>query len=98
MMARDFIKVQFLEDVPPDEIEAALILATFATESLYGAPRLRLDAGHNFDRERLLLTVDATAAVGQTLSRLFLGFISRELDDECYSVRHVSPSTPTAVE
>jgi hypothetical protein len=89
-MPRDLIKIQFLDDVPPDEIEAALVLAVFATESLYGAPRMRLDGGHNLDRDRLVLTVDATAAVGQTLSRLFLGFISRELDEECYCVRHVA--------
>jgi hypothetical protein len=96
-MPRDFIKIQFLDDVPPDEIEAALIVAVFATESLYGAPRLRLDGGHNFDRDRLVLTVDATAAVGQSLSRLFVGFISRELDEECYSVRHLSSASALEV-
>ncbi len=66
----------FEEHVPSEEIEASLLLAILATESLHGESQTRLDAAHYFDPDKRACVIDAGTPVGRDLNRLFTGFIA----------------------
>jgi hypothetical protein len=84
----------FDTEVALEEVEAAMVLALFGTESLYGAARTRLEAAQYLDREKRLLVLDASTPVGNTLAKLFTGFLMRELGPDDFHVERVA--TPPA--
>src|SRR5262249_15574154 len=43
-MSRELYRYTFAPEVPPEEVEATLLLALFAVESLHGEAQVRLDA------------------------------------------------------
>lgn len=88
-MGTGIYRYTFQPSVPPAEIEAALVLAIFAAEVLHGEAQVQLDAGHCFDRHRLICVVDAATAVGRDIARLFVGFLQRELDPDSFKVERV---------
>jgi len=80
---------------PLDDVEAALVLALFATESLHGESQVRLETAHYFDLERRSCVIDAQTEVGRDLNRLFVGFLRREFGDDAFSVERVT-TAPTS--
>ena len=88
-MSLEIFRYTFASSIPSEEIEATLLLAILATESLHGAAQVRLDAAHAFDAERQICTIDARSQVGRDLNRLFVGFVSREFGDSAFEVRRV---------
>jgi len=84
--------------VPVDEIEASLLLAVLATESLHGAAQVRLEASHDFDVIRRECLISTGTPVGRDLNRLFVGFVQREFGDGEFRIErvdaglHLSPS------
>ena len=74
-----------------------MVLALFGTESLHGLARTRLESAHHLDREKRLLAVDASTQVGRDLSKLFTGFLIRELTLDGFHVERLeridAPST-----
>jgi hypothetical protein len=80
-MTRALYRYTFKPEVPLEEVEASLLLAIFAAESLYGEAAVRLDAGHYLDSDRRACVVDAGTAVGKDLARIFTGFLRREFAD-----------------
>ena len=66
-MTRELYRYTFKAHVPIEEIEASLVLAIFATESLHGEAQVRLDAGHYLDPDRRACVVEAGAAAGKDL-------------------------------
>ena len=87
-MCRDVYRYQFSPAVEMDDVEASLLLAVFAAESLHGEVRVRLDAAHCLDRDRRACVIDAGTPVGMDLNRLFLGFIRREYGNDAFRVEH----------
>ena len=77
---------EFGPSAPSDEVEATLILAVLAAESLHGEAQVRLDAAHTFDPDRRFCTIDAGTAVGRDLNRLFAGFVAREFGRNGFTV------------
>lgn len=77
-----------------DEVEASLLLAVLATESLHGECQTRLDAAHYFDPARRACVVDAGTPVGKDLNRLFTGFIGREFGPDAFTVERVKDQIP----
>ena len=73
-----------------EEIEASLVLAIMATESLHGQSDVRLDAAHAFDAAKRTCVIDADTVVGRDLNRLFVGFLSREFGEDTFQVEHVA--------
>jgi hypothetical protein len=94
-MSKVLYRYTFMRDAPIDDIEASLVLAILATESLHGEAQTRLDAAHCFDSEKRSCVIDASTAVGRDLSRIFGGFLSREFGPESFCVERVE--APTAV-
>jgi hypothetical protein len=88
-MIKEVYRYGFKSDVSPDDIEASLVLAVLATESLYGEPQVRLDAAHYLDRDGRACVIDASTAVGRNLNRLFVGFLNREFGANSFTVERV---------
>lgn len=85
----------FKSSVPMEEVEAALVLAIYAIESIYGAADTRLEASHAVDSNERKCVIDARTELGRDFSRVFLGFVTREFGDDSFEVERVEP-TPTA--
>lgn len=90
-------KYTFDPATPPEEIEAVLVLAIFAAESLHGESQVRLDAGHYLDVEGRTLVIDGTTVVGQDLNKLFCGFAAGEFGEACFRVERVPAREPAVV-
>jgi hypothetical protein len=83
-------RYQFTADAPLAEIEATVLLALFAAESLHGESKVRLDAAHHLDQQQRTCIIDATALVGQDFNRLFTGFLSREFGADAFQVERIA--------
>ena len=90
-MNQKIFRYVFDPSVPMEEIEASLVLAIMATESLHGQSDVRLDAAHAFDAAKRTCVIDADTQVGWNLNRLFVGFLSREFGEDSFQVEHVAP-------
>lgn len=96
-MSKELYRYTFTAIVPWEDIEASLVLAVMATESLHGESQVSLDLAHFFDKEGRACVIDAGTAVGRDFSRLFVGFLRREFGDDSFRVDRVDvPATPTA--
>jgi len=93
----DFYRYEFSQSVPCEDIEAALLLALLATESLHGEAQVRLDAAHTFDPEQRCCVIDAATPVGADLNKLFVNFIRRECGEEAFRVSRVDALSPEAM-
>ena len=69
-MAKEIYRYAFVPDIDIDEVEASLVLAIFATESLHGESQTRLDAAHYFDNVMRKCVIDSSTAVGRDLNKL----------------------------
>jgi len=85
-MVMEIYRYSFTPTVQFEEVEASLVLAVFAVESLHGESQVRLDAGHALDADKRQIVIDATTQVGRDLNRMFVGFISREFGAHVFVV------------
>lgn len=88
-MTRELYRYEFQPDVPLEEVEASLLLAVLATESLHGESQVRLDASHYLDSDRRACVIDAGTPVGRDVNRLFVGFLRREFGEDAFQVARV---------
>lgn len=72
-----------------EDVEASLLLAIFAAESLHGESQVRLDAAHAVDAEHGSCVIDASTQVGRDINRLFIGFVLREFGPDSFHVERV---------
>jgi len=89
-MTKELYRYEFQPDVPLEEVEASLLLALLATESLHGESQVRLDASHFLDPERRACVIDAGTLVGRDVNRLFVGFLRREFGEHAFGVERVN--------
>lgn len=88
-MIKDLYRYVFTPDVPVEEVEATLLLAVLATESLHGEAQTRLDVAHFLDPPKRACVIDAGTPVGRDINRLFVGFVSREFGEGVFGVERV---------
>ena len=88
-MNKDVYRYVFTPGVPIEEVEASMLLAVMAAESLHGETQTRLDAAHYLDPVKRSCVIDATTVVGRDLNRLFAGFLSREFGPESFVVERL---------
>lgn len=93
-MTVDVFRVSLSTEVPLDEAEMTLQLATFAAEGLFGIAQVRLDVGYHLDRDHHAILIDGTTEVGAAVVRLFLGLLLREFGEDAFHIDRVC-STPT---
>lgn len=84
-------RFQFKDDVPPKEIEETLFWAVFNAESVFGKPRVRLDASFLFDREKKVCVIDKTTEVGRHIAQVFTSLMTREFGEESFKVERLPP-------
>jgi len=90
-MTKEIYRYAFTSEVPVEEIEASILLAILAAESLHGEAQVRLDAAHFLDSEKRTCVIDATTAVGRDINCLFTGFLAREFGSDSFQVERVDP-------
>jgi hypothetical protein len=88
-MSKDLYRYAFTVDVPIDEVEASLLLAILATESLHGEAQTRLDAAIFVAPALGVCVIDASTSVGRDLNCLFVGFLSREFAADAFAVERI---------
>jgi hypothetical protein len=88
-MTKELYRYAFTPGVPIEEVEASLLLAVLATESLHGEAQTRLDAAHYLDPTKRACVIDAVTPVGRDLNRLFTGFLNREFGADVFVVERV---------
>lgn len=86
-MTHSIYRYQFSDDVDLADVEAALALATIATESLCGEVAVSNDEVHFLDVTARACVIDATTAVGRRFARLFAGFVRREYGTDAVNLR-----------
>ena len=89
-MIKDVYRYGFQPHVPREEIEASLLLALLATESLHGESQVRLDAAYYLDPEQRGCVIEAGTPVGRDINRLFVGFLRREFGEDAFTVERVA--------
>ena len=93
-------RLSFSSDVPLDEAEMTLQLATFAAEGLFGRVRLRIDFSYHVDSARRAILVDGTTEVGATVVQVFTGLLLREFGEDAFRITpmqtHQAQSKETA--
>ncbi len=92
-MTKQLYRYSFQPIVPQEDIEASLLLAVLATESLHGEAQVRLDAAHYFDPDGSACVIDAGTPVGRDFNRLFVGFVRREFGEDAFRVEQVNEPT-----
>ena len=58
-------RFEFKDEIPPKEIEESLFWAVFNAESVFGKPKVRLDASFLFHRDKRVCVIDKGAAFGE---------------------------------
>jgi hypothetical protein len=92
-MCAEVYRYSFAAIVQMDDVEASLVLAILAAESLHGEDQVRLDAAHFLDREGCACVIDAATDVGRDINRLFTGFLRREFGGDSFAVvRTLAPA------
>lgn len=89
-MTADLYRYDFDETVSTEDVQSALLLAVWGCEALHGEAQTRLDASHYFDPEKSACVVDARTPVGRDLNRLFVGFISREIGMDAFTIERIA--------
>ena len=98
-MPHDVYRYQFADEIQLERVEATLMLAIAAAESLHGSAQVRLDVTHALDRDRRICVIDAGSDVSRDLNRLFTGFVEREFGPDSFRVERLQrpPATPRYV-
>lgn len=88
-MGRDVYKYVFESSIDVTDVEASLLLALLAAESLHGEAQVRLDAAHFLDPAKRACIIDAGTPVGRDVNRLFVGFVTREFGEDAFQVERL---------
>ncbi len=94
-MTKQLYRYTFTAEAPIEEVEASLLLAVMATESLHGESQTRLDVAHFLDPTKRACVIDAGTPVGRDLNRLFVGFMGREFGEDAFRVERVESHSNT---
>jgi len=95
-MLCNLYRYEFCEAVAIEEVEATLMLALSAAETLHGASQVRLDAEHAFDSVLRVCVINAATRVGRDLNKLFAGFLTREFGAGRFHVERLGGGQPAS--
>ena len=91
-MIKRIYKYGFNASIDMAEVEASILLAILATESLHGEAQTRLDAAHYLDPTKRACVIDGRTHVGRDFNRLFIGFMRREFGPDAFTVERIEDS------
>lgn len=84
------IEYTFDGSVNLDLVEDTLDLATLAVEGLHGEARVVLESESDLDRGARRCTISDDTEIGVAVSRIFAGYLRRELGPGAFVVRRVA--------
>lgn len=87
----EIYRFKFKDGVPPKEIEETLFWAVFNAESVFGKPKVRLDASFYFERDKNVCVIDKSTDVGEHIAKVFTSMISLEFGEESFQVERLPP-------
>ncbi len=90
MDASHLFRYRMSKAVAPADVEATLLRAILAVESLHGESETRMEVRHAWDESGRICVLDASTTVGRDLSRLFTGFLLREYGADGFRVERIS--------
>ena len=96
-MSQEIYRYTFTDDNLLEDVEASLVLALLAAETLHGEAQVKLDAAHHLDLEQRACAIDAGSPVGRDLNRLFAGFLRREFGPGAFQVERLQEPAASAV-
>lgn len=79
-------RYSFKRHIPIDDIQDSLTLAIIGAENLFGRSKLRLDGWWRLDRQRRRCVVDASTEVGESIAKLFTGYLAKEFGETAFRV------------
>lgn len=82
-------RFHFKDNIAAREIEDRLCWAVFNAESLFGKPRVRLDASLYFDESNKSCVIDKSTDVGRHIAQVFTSLISKEFGEESFQVERL---------
>jgi hypothetical protein len=82
-------RFKFKEAIPPKAIEETLFWAVFNAESVFGKPKVRLDASFIFDKGKKICVIDKTTDVGQHIAQIFTSLVTREFGEDAFKVERL---------
>ena len=80
-------RYSFKRHLDVEDIQDALTLAVCGAQGMHGRARVRVDGWWHLDRQRRICAIDGSTAVGEDISRLFAGHLSREFGESAFRVR-----------
>jgi hypothetical protein len=81
------LKFEFRGEVDREAIETDVTLAIFASECVFGKPRIRLEASYLLDDEGKACVISTAGEAGEAAARRFAGLTAARVGEEGYSVR-----------
>lgn len=89
-MQKEIYRYVFKHDVSMREAESILHLAIVAAESLFGEPRVRMDASYAIDARTRVCVVNGAGTVGRSICRVFTGYLTCQFGPDAFSIRRVA--------
>ncbi len=96
-MKREVYRFVIDDSISMDEVEATLLLAILAVECLFGESRIRMEAAYSIAKDKHTCVIDATNDVGESICRVFTGYLTREFWDNAFTVRPITEREKCAV-
>ncbi|MBI4397482.1 MAG: hypothetical protein HY548_10330 [Elusimicrobia bacterium] len=90
----EIYRFQFIDKIPSKDIEETLFWSVFNTESVFGKPKVRLDASFYFDREKKVCVIDNATDVGKHIAQLFTSMASLEFGERAFTVERLEKRPP----
>ena len=91
---RSVYRITFTIPVDMEAVEETLLLAIFAVSCLHGEAAVRLDAGYAIGTSERVVVIDASTDIGVAVTRVFIGFCTREFGDDVFGVARASGPLP----
>jgi len=92
MISRTSYQYRFDPNISLHDVEDSLLLAVLAVESLEGRSRLKLAAKVSVNRLARSAEVSADTDVGESIARIFTGFLSKQFGDKAFRVERAVSS------
>ena len=83
-------KFKFPEALGREIIETQLALAIVAAESIYGKPKVRVNAAYFVSKDKPQVAIDVSTEVGEQIAQMFTGLMIRQLGEDKFTVDRVS--------
>jgi hypothetical protein len=77
-------------------VEGDIAVAILAAEALFGATRLRIEAGYLVKEDGATCVLESRGEAGDAMARIFAGLCAVRVGDDGFAVEHVDPTAKPA--